>query len=123
MAMDQVAVEPERVETPISTRGPSRAARRGGGWGKWRLVWIALAGLGAGGYYMVTNGRDRAQTSGHATAAAHGEGGAGGGGLPRVEVVKPKRGGMEMTTSQPGTVHAFEFAKIYAKVSGFVKEP
>jgi RND family efflux transporter MFP subunit len=40
-----------------------------------------------------------------------------------VEVVKPMRGGMAMTTNQPGTVHAFEYAQMYAKVSGYVKEP
>ena len=38
-----------------------------------------------------------------------------------MQVVKPERGGMERTTNQPGTVRAFEFAELFAKVSGFVK--
>jgi len=38
-----------------------------------------------------------------------------------VQVVKPVRGGMERTTSQPGTIRAFEFAELYSKVSGFVE--
>ncbi len=38
-----------------------------------------------------------------------------------MQVVKPERGGMQRTTNQPGTVRAFEYAELYAKVSGFVK--
>ena len=41
---------------------------------------------------------------------------------PTVQVVKPQRGGMERTTSQPGTVRAFRYADLYSKVSGFVQE-
>lgn len=40
----------------------------------------------------------------------------------RVEVVKPKPGGMERTTTQQCTVHAFEYEEIKAKVSGYLKE-
>lgn len=42
-------------------------------------------------------------------------------GLPRVEVVNPAPGGLERTTTQPGSVHPFEFADLYAKVSGYLK--
>ena len=42
--------------------------------------------------------------------------------LPSVMVVKPTKGGMERTTNQPGTIRAFEFANLYAKVSGYLKE-
>ena len=42
--------------------------------------------------------------------------------LPSVMVVKPTKGGMEKTTNQPGTIRAFEFANLYAKVSGYLKE-
>ena len=41
--------------------------------------------------------------------------------ITKVQVVKPERGGMERVTSQPGTIRAFEFAKLYTKVSGFIK--
>jgi len=37
-------------------------------------------------------------------------------------VVTPTKGGMEKTTNQPGTIRAFEFANLYAKVSGYLKE-
>src|SRR5437870_5005544 len=40
----------------------------------------------------------------------------------RVEVVKPKPGGMERTTTQQCTVHAFEYEEIKAKVSGYLKD-
>lgn len=42
-------------------------------------------------------------------------------GRPHVEVVTPVPGGLERTTTQPGSVHAFEDADIYAKVSGYLK--
>ena len=75
--------------------------------------------LGGGGYFIAT-AKDRERPSGteqagHGEAADHSN-------LPRVEVVKPKRGGMERTTNQPGTIHAFDYAELYAKVSGYVKE-
>jgi HlyD family secretion protein len=41
--------------------------------------------------------------------------------LPKVQVVSPTRGGMERTTNQPGSIRAFEFAPLYAKVSGYVQ--
>jgi RND family efflux transporter MFP subunit len=39
-----------------------------------------------------------------------------------VQVVKPHRGGMARTTEMPGTIRAFEFAPLFAKVSGYLKE-
>ncbi|HWB01206.1 MAG TPA: efflux RND transporter periplasmic adaptor subunit [Pirellulales bacterium] len=37
-----------------------------------------------------------------------------------VEGVHPRAGGLPRVTSQPGSVHAFEYADLYAKVSGYV---
>ncbi len=39
----------------------------------------------------------------------------------RVEVVKPRKGGQQRMTIQPGTVHAFEAVDLFAKSSGFLK--
>jgi len=36
----------------------------------------------------------------------------------RVQTVKPTGGGMERTTSQPGSVYAYESAALFAKISG-----
>src|SRR5258708_31712560 len=39
----------------------------------------------------------------------------------RVVVVTPKKGGLEKVTTQPATIESFEFADLYAKVSGYLK--
>jgi HlyD family secretion protein len=38
-----------------------------------------------------------------------------------VEVIKPQPGGMDRTTTQPGSVQAFESVPLYAAVSGYLK--
>jgi len=38
-----------------------------------------------------------------------------------VKVIHPQVGGMERTTSQPGTVRAFEHEELYAKVPGYLR--
>jgi RND family efflux transporter MFP subunit len=40
----------------------------------------------------------------------------------RVQTVKPTRGALERTTVQPGSLHAFEYAALYAKVSGYLNK-
>ena len=40
----------------------------------------------------------------------------------KVEVVKPHKGGIERKTTQPGTVESFESARLFSKVSGYLKE-
>jgi HlyD family secretion protein len=39
-----------------------------------------------------------------------------------VDVVLPKKGGMDRVTTQPGTVQAFESVQLYAGVSGYLKK-
>ena len=42
----------------------------------------------------------------------------------RVTVTKPHKGGIPRTSNQPGTIEAFDFADLYAKVSGYLdKQP
>jgi RND family efflux transporter MFP subunit len=41
---------------------------------------------------------------------------------PSVPVVRPTRATLRRTTSQPGTVHAYYEAKVYARVAGYLKE-
>lgn len=38
----------------------------------------------------------------------------------KVDVVKPHQGGLERTSIQPGSIHAYEAAELYAKVSGYL---
>lgn len=40
---------------------------------------------------------------------------------PRVEVVHPAKNIMEVTTSQPGSVHAYESVQLFAGVSGYLR--
>ena len=125
MASDHIVVETQPVTTPATVRSPAPAAHRGRGMGMWPLVLLAIAGLGAGGYLLVGKDREKAAEhatgAGHATPADHGEGGSSSGGAMRVQTTRPSRGGMEQTTDQPGTVRAFDFADLFAKVSGYVK--
>jgi HlyD family secretion protein len=122
MATDQVAIESQPVEKPAVQRGLAPSTRRGGGWRGKLLILLIAAGLAGIAYYMATVGTDRTSTTPLEKPTPHGEKATDGSLLPRVEVVKPSRGGMERTTQQPGTVHAFEFAQLYAKVSGYVQE-
>jgi HlyD family secretion protein len=39
----------------------------------------------------------------------------------RVRVVTPQQGGRERTVSRPGTVHSFQYADLYAKVAGYLR--
>jgi len=39
----------------------------------------------------------------------------------RVQVVRPRKGGIARTTTQPGVVHAYDFVRMFAKVSGFLR--
>ena len=41
--------------------------------------------------------------------------------IPRVEVVRPRAGGIPRMTVQPGSVYAFESVDLYAMVSGYLK--
>ncbi|MFI5456171.1 MAG: efflux RND transporter periplasmic adaptor subunit [Isosphaerales bacterium] len=81
---------------------------------------IVLAAGGVGGAFLIASGKEdpgrsdgRTHALGHSQTASR---------EARLQVVTPVRGGMERTTSQPGTIRAFEFAELYSKVSGFVEE-
>ncbi len=95
-------------------------ARSRSNWVRIILVVAGLLAAGSGGAFLLASGRG--QEGKHAGAKQHAEGGSEStGSEPRVQVVQPERGGMERTTNQPGTIRAFEYAELFAKVSGFVK--
>jgi len=83
-------------------------------------ITIVLAAGGVGGVFLMASGKEHAgQSAGRGHADEHFQSTSR---EVRLQVVKPVRGGMERTTSQPGTIRAFEFAELYSKVSGFVEK-
>ena len=113
------AAQPAKPTYRGETARGEASAHKGSSWLRIFLIVLVLAAAGSGGAYLLASGR--AQDGKHAAAQHDGEGSAAAGAEPTVQVVQPVRGGMERTTIQPGTVRAFEYAELFAKVSGFVK--
>ncbi len=83
----------------------------------WVVVLIVVVGLAGAVYWARVEGRGaETHRKGQGTEA----GGSASGAMP-VEVSQPHKGGIERTTEQAGSVHAFEHADLYAKVSGYLK--
>jgi HlyD family secretion protein len=84
----------------------------------WRLPAIGLlvaAGAAGAWWYLDRHAKpDRAGSSAASGASAANRT------APRVEVVRPERGGLGRTVVQPGQVQAFNRAQLYAKVSGYL---
>ena len=90
---------------------------------RWFLLVVVLIGAGCAVAWVVSTSRSasialassepapRSEVEDSQTSTAPG----------RVEVAKPEKGGLERTTTQPGTVIAFESAQLFAKVSGYLK--
>ena len=125
MAADHVAVASEplgRDSSVGSARRPLPSRPR------WRLgIWalaIVLA-VGSGMVFMAVTEKqssDEPGPKGAAEGRAEKEHGEAGGSMPNVQVVEPRRGGMARTTNQPGSVMAFDFAPLFAKVSGYLSK-
>jgi RND family efflux transporter MFP subunit len=90
----------------------------------WWLVLVPFLAVGiAGGGYLLKAGPGAGTAEaagqpaepGEETAASEAPAGA------PVEVVHPRVGDMDRTTTQPGTVQSYEFANLYAGVSGYLK--
>lgn len=85
-------------------------------------VVLLCVGVGAGAYFASesehqstsVNASERVNRRAEAATGSESSG-------VHVEVIKPHRGGIERTTSQPGTVMSFESARLYSKVSGYLK--
>lgn len=82
---------------------------------KWWAVGGLLAAVAAGGYYLAPLASPAAVSAYEPEAPqSHAESAC-------VEVVYPDQGGVERSTSQSGTVQAFERARLYAAVSDYLK--
>lgn len=95
-------------------------------WWKWALTLALAAVIGAGGAYGWSNfgqGSPRAaaaDTPSNRTRDIGDSDDSHDGSRLDVKVVHPKRGGLSRTTTQPGVLHAFEYADLYAKASGYL---
>ena len=77
---------------------------------------MVIVGGAAGAYYYLTGGPQKKEVAGGSQSSEHNVAA----GLP-VEVTHPRPGGIERTTTQAGSVHAFNHAALYAKISGYLK--
>src|SRR5262245_51883100 len=77
---------------------------------RWWLAIAACAALAAGVVGWVFFVRDVPSRDRAAQPRAH----------VQLKVVKPKAGGIPRETTQPGTIHAYQYEDVYAKVSGFL---
>jgi RND family efflux transporter MFP subunit len=108
------------TKTPTPARGPAGARRPPWGW--LALAGLALAAVAAGAWYVHGSAGAHAGGSEHGSDAEEGKAQAVGAPVA-VETVRPTPGGIVRTSSQIGTVHPFEVAELYAKVSGYLKPP
>jgi HlyD family secretion protein len=92
----------------------------GGGWGTIVLLLVAAV-LAAGAYWWWSDRQrrndERNQSGGTTSRPADSASKAALG----VFYVNPRKGGLAQTTTQPGTVHAFQYADLYAKASGYLR--
>ena len=97
----------------------SFASRSIGGWGL--IGAILLAGVAVIGWSATSALHKSVTVSTADENTAHDSPAQPSAGAIQVQVVKPTRGGLEQTVRQPGSVHAFEWAALFAKVSGYLK--
>jgi RND family efflux transporter MFP subunit len=88
------------------------------GW-RW-LVWTAgglllAALLATGGYYLLQELHPAEVSAGEVGGEPEQSG------PVHVEIIHPEKGKMDRSTTQPGSVQAFESARLFAEVSGYLK--
>ena len=105
--------------TPVSSSAATHPARSSR-W-VWMLVLVLIVAGGVGGAYWWTHGREAKAAPRKETDAAR-ENASAATEAVRVEVVHPQKGGIVKTSTQIGSVHAYESADLYAKVSGYLKK-
>jgi HlyD family secretion protein len=114
-------------ETAATSMGPitTPAPRRGDGAGAkgrkrpWR--WLALTAVAVAGSWWIYTTRPHDKAAPGASSGTRDHEAARGADRPSVRVVHPRQGGLARTTQMPGTIRAFEYAPLQAKVSGYLK--
>ena len=96
----------------------------GGLWGWIGVLALAAGAIGIGAYIVINRDQpsvastDRAK-AGEATTDSQ-DRSRNKAALP-VNVITPRKGGMARSTTQPGTLHAFQYADLFAKASGYLR--
>lgn len=97
-------------------------------WLAWIFVAALAATVGAGiAYFLISRSNSSAahsQSSGSSGGSDNASGSSGSHSADaarlKVKVDHPRKGGLTRTTTQPGVLHAFEYADLYAKASGYL---
>jgi RND family efflux transporter MFP subunit len=111
---------PSPATVASQSAGPPRQGRRGPRPALILGLLLVTAGSAAG-YWYVEHQRKLDGEAHHNVTPDGSEGTLAAGGTMRVEVIHPKKGGLERRLQQVCSVHAFEHAQLFAKVSGFLK--
>jgi HlyD family secretion protein len=117
----------EALPGDANERRPSVTAAprsRGGWWTRIGLTVLAAAIIGGGIFLWMRRSRaadlDKGRGAAGESAAAEQDETKNKAAL-RVNVIRPHQGGMARTTTQPGTFHAFQYADLFAKASGYLR--
>lgn len=109
------------MTTETHSASPATPQAPRGSRGRW---WILLAGLVvvvAGGIFLLGRGPGAKASHPETASAEAPEGSAANEQGMRVQVARPEKGGLTRTSTQIGSVHPFQQAQLYAKVSGYLK--
>lgn len=111
-------MDSERDVDQPDDRDAPEAADSGWSWTSITLVILVVAAVAAGGYwwYSSSQQQDSSQDQG-----SSGQGSSQNRAALWVKYVTPHQGGLVRTTTQPGTLHAFQYADLYAKASGYLR--
>jgi RND family efflux transporter MFP subunit len=86
------------------------------------LLALLVVGGSVGAWWVMQENKGAHRTSVPGAVSDHEGESAQAPGSLRVEVCHPQKGGITRTSTQPGSVHWFERAELFAKVSGYLKE-
>lgn len=111
-------VAPPKPTPSVSSRPETRERR---GWPILLGLLVVAGGVVAGYWYVEHGHKTAAADESKSGASGEGHNASGGAGAMRVEVSHPRPGGLERKLVQVCSVHAFEHAQLFAKVSGFLK--
>jgi len=119
-----VAARPQR-STDADRSSPATRRRS---WSMWVLSVVLATAVCAAIAYLATARDDHStsvsRASGSATRSQTGANSSDSTSVDparlKVKVVHPQKGGLARTTTQPGVLHAFEHADLYAKASGYL---